>query len=83
MNVTIVAQPVDIGQDEWLVGFNAYMDGVPLEEVTEKQRKGWLAANKAEAHATMPGGLSAKDVEEYAEEYESWQMDVEWMRAGM
>lgn len=37
-------------------GFNAYCDMRPLSDMTdENMRRGWLAANKAEAEASVDG----------------------------
>lgn len=42
----------DSPTNDWATGFDAYMNGVPQEElVTPKQKEGWLAALRAQADA--------------------------------
>lgn len=64
-------------------GFYAYCEMQALEDMpTKEHERGWWAALSAEAGSSMPYGLSAKDLEEYTDEYESYIEDVEFWRKG-
>lgn len=53
---------VKINAKEYWDGFNLYCDGLSLDAMpTESHRRGWIAANKAQAAAEL-------DTDEYADD---------------